>query len=699
MDKIRNELIQRHEHKLARSNARVRQREKFSVRAMVFKDEEVEIDRPRTHVYVARASEGVFDAQETRHHLIGREKRRAAQFRNHVEKRRLVLIFDRLRFVNTRESNNIQASVEHAANGEQQVSSAIAEIGTKADVSVLYHRSMSQLLTLIWLKWRLLRNSLRSSKAVMNKVASVLGTLLALALSLMVAMGLGVAAYALTRPDVWGEALRHARTPDLPETASVEFIFFSIFGILYLMWATVPLSIGGSKQFDAGKLLMYPITLRKLFAVDFVSELTTLHSVFAVPAVLALCIGAGLGSGNLTTTLIIAFPAILFGIALSKWLSTVIGSLVRRKRARGETIIAMIGAIAGLSAAAAGQVAPILVKHAESIRYLRWTPPGAAAFLLTTDAAADQAGYATALIALTGYAVVLVIATYWLARRAALGLEGKRRRKVSVQPTTVEAYSGWQLPFMSPQLSAVLEKELRYAMRNAQIRMMALMPLILIVIRFVNSRRWAATRPQASGDFLAYGSGLLPLGGVLYVFLILAGLSCNIFAFEEGGMRTLILSPVDRRKILFGKNIAVILIALVFSTALLILNEIIFRDLRFRDILFVALSFVVFAALSSSMGNWISLRFPKHMRFSKRLNVTGVAGLLLIPMVIVLATPPLLATVVGFVTRNVLNVYTSLAVMALLSVGFYFLALNFQGRSLAAREIEILEAVREPADE
>ena len=49
------------------------------------------------------------------------------------------------------------------------------------------------------------------------------------------------------------------------------------------MWATVPLSIGGSKQFDAGKLLMYPITLRKLFAVDFVSELTTLHSVFAVP--------------------------------------------------------------------------------------------------------------------------------------------------------------------------------------------------------------------------------------------------------------------------------------------------------------------------------------------------------------------------------------------------------------------------------
>jgi hypothetical protein len=558
---------------------------------------------------------------------------------------------------------------------------------------------MSQLLTLIWLKWRLLRNSLRSSKAVVNKAASLLGTLLALAMSLAVALILGFVAYALTQPGVFGDALRNARTHDLPEAMSVEFIFFSMFGILYLMWATVPLSIGGGKQFDAGKLLMYPITLRKLFAVDFVSELTTLHSVFAVPAVLAVCIGAGLGSGNLTTTVIVAFPAILFGIALSKWLSTVIGSLVRRKRGRGETIVALIGAVAGVGAVAAGQVAPILVKHADSIRYLRWTPPGAAAFLLTTNAATDQASYAAALIALSAYAVGLTVATYWLARRAALGLEGMRRRKVAVQPTTVVSYSGWQVPFMSAQLSAVLEKELRYAMRNAQVRMMALMPLILIVIRFVNSRRWATPRSPAAGDFLAYGSGLLPLGGVLYVFLILAGISCNSFAFEEGGMRTLILSPVDRRKVLLGKNIAVTLIALVFCTALLILNTIIFGDLSFRTILFVAMSFVVFAAISSAIGNWISIRFPKHMRFGKRLNVTGVAGLLLIPMVVVLAAPPLLATIVGCVTHNLLNVYTSLALMALLSVGLYFVMLNFQGRSLAAREIEILEAVREPADE
>src|ERR1044072_5278176 len=340
---------------------------------------------------------------------------------------------------------------------------------------------------------------------------------------------------------------------------------------MYLMWATLPLSLGGSKQFDAGKLLMYPITLRKLFAVDLISEFTTLHSVFLVPAVLALCIGAGLGSGNLPTSLIAIVPGILFGVALSKLLSTIIGSILRRKRSRGETIIALIGAIAGLGMAAVSQVAPILFKHAESFRSLRWTPPGAAAFLLMADVTTDPLPYAVAFVTLSAYAIALLIATYWIARRAALGLERRQKQKTAARITGDVGYAGWQVPFLLPALSAVVEKEERYALRNAQVRMMALMPLIIIVIRMVNRQRFGTVGRGVSSGFLTYGSGLLLIGGLVYVFLILAGLSSNQFAFVEGGMRTFILSPVDRRKILLGKNIVLILIALVFASALLIL--------------------------------------------------------------------------------------------------------------------------------
>ena len=558
---------------------------------------------------------------------------------------------------------------------------------------------MSQLGTLIWLKWRLLRNSLRSSKAVVNRIASILGMVIALAFALLVALVMGVIAYTLTQPEGIGSALHRTATRDLPENLSTQFIFFSMFGVMYLMWATVPLSLGGGKQFDAGKLLMYPITLRKLFLVDFISEFTTLHSVFLVPAVLALCIGAGLGSGRLTFTLLAAIPATLVGVALSKWLSTIIGSLFRHRRARGETIVALLGVVVALAGAAAGQLVPILFKHAESLRSLRWTPPGAAAFLLVGDSTGSTVAYLTAYLTLSAYAIVLIVATYWIVRRAALGMEGRRKQKVVVETGEAVVYSGWQLPLLSSDLSAIVEKELRYVLRNAQVRMMALMPMLVILIRLLNSQRFGATKRGVPNGFFTYGSGLLLLSGLLYVFLILAGLSCNLFAFEEGGMRTLILSPIDRRKILLGKNLVVVLMALVFATVLVILNAIIFRDITVLSLLFLGLCFVNFAALNSTIGNWLSIRFPKRMRYGKRLNLSGVAGLFLIPLILVLLIPPVISTLVGYFTQSLVNEYVLLTLFAFVSVGLYALLINFHGRLLARREIDILEAVREPTDE
>ena len=563
---------------------------------------------------------------------------------------------------------------------------------------------MAQLRTLIWLKWKLFRNSLRSSKAVVNRIASILGMLAALALALLIALGLGAAAYALTSPHGMMDVLQRKGGTSESNT-SIEFIFFTILAFSYLVWATLPLSIGSSKQFDPGRMLMYPISLRKLFAIDFVSELATLQSIFSVPGILALGIGAGLGTGEMTRALLVTIPAAAFGLALSKWLATVIGYLTRGKRTRGETLVAIIGAVVGLGGALLGQIAPVIFKHAASVKGLRWTPPGAAAFALTTGLKQDPLGYVLALATLGAYTIVLVIATYWIARRAALGLEGRRRGPAAAATVKDKNYSGWELPLLSPHISAVVEKELRYIMRNAQIRMMALMPLILIVVRIMNTNRFSKTAPgpghnvSFAQDFLIYGKGLMATGGVLYVFLILAGLSCNLFAFEEGGMRALILSPVARRDVLFGKNIAITTVAAVFSVFLLIINEIVFRDLTQGAVLFIGLSFITFAALMAMIGNWLSMRFPKRMQFGKRLNVSGVVGLLVIPMVLVLALPPLAATAAGYIAQSLTVEYATLALLAAFTLGSYFLVISAQGESLQRREVEILEAVREPQDE
>jgi hypothetical protein len=559
---------------------------------------------------------------------------------------------------------------------------------------------MRQLATLIWLKWTLFRNSLRSSKAVVNRIATVLAMLIALGLALLVALGLGVAAYALTSPEVGLHNFQPRTRAGDPVIPSAEFIFFSILALCYLLWSTLPLSIGSSRQFDPGNLLLYPISLRKLFAVDLVSEIAGLQSVFAIPAIIAIGAGAGLAQGKLAAGILIALIACTFGIALSKWISISVGSLIRKKRTRGETLLALIGVVAGVGGALFGQIAPVLFRHADSISTLRWTPPGALAYALTLGLREGHAmGFALALAAVIAYTVILIAISYWLSRRAILGGGRRRRaRPTSIEPA-VERYTGWEIPMMSPGLSAIVEKDLRYVMRNAQVRMMTLMPLILIVVRIMNRRRFDQAGSGSSTfatDFFKYGEGLMATGGMLYVFLILAGLFCNQFAFERGGMRMIVLSPVDRKTILLGKNIAISTVALIFSAGLLTVNQLVFRDITLGALLFIVLSFLTFVPLMSVMGNWLSVRFPKRMKFGKRLNVSGVVGLLLIPMIIVLALPPLAATAAGYVAQSLLIEYATLAVLAVLAIGFYLLLLNTQGEALRQRELEILEAVNDP---
>jgi len=148
-----------------------------------------------------------------------------------------------------------------------------------------------------------------------------------------------------------------------------------------------------------------------------------------------------------------------------------------------------------------------------------------------------------------------------------------------------------------------------------------------------------------------------------------------------------------------GKNIAVTIMALIFSIALLVVNELIFRDLTLRALLFVVPSFIIFAAMIAVVGNAISIRFPKRMKFGKRMNVSGAAGLLLIPIIILLSLPPLAAAAAGYIAQSWLVEYATLALLAVIAVGTYLLVIGSQGEALQRREVEILEAVREPSDE
>jgi hypothetical protein len=442
--------------------------------------------------------------------------------------------------------------------------------------------------------------------------------------------------------------------------------------------------------------------------MDFASEVTSLASIFAAPVVFAAALGAGVGHGKILQGLLIAACAVLFGLALAKWLATCIGTLMNGRRTRGETLLALIGATFGLAGAFLGQLGPVLVEHASAIRFLRWTPPGAIAISLTKGLQPNGAfDYAVSLATLLAYITALVWMTYLIAKRSALGAGGAKGQRVS-RPAVleVESYAGWQIPFLSQELSALVEKEFRYAVRNAQLRTLALMPLILIGLRLAqsnglrNGTGWSPGMARTfGGAFALYGEGLMAATGLLYVFMILSSLACNLFGYEGSGMRTLILAPVERRSILIAKNIVVTFLSLVFSIILISVNQLVFRDLSLRALVFVAPCFVLYAALLALVGNWLSIRFPKRLKFGKRMNATGVTALLLIPMLMMMAMLPACAALIGWLAHSLLLKYVTLLLFACVALALYFLLIAGQGRALARRELEILEAVSGKTDE
>ncbi|HEY1404251.1 MAG TPA: hypothetical protein VGB05_09005, partial [Pyrinomonadaceae bacterium] len=389
-------------------------------------------------------------------------------------------------------------------------------------------------------------------------------------------------------------------------------------------------------------------------------------------------------------------------------LSTCLNLLMRTRRTRGEALLAVLGVMGALSGLVIGQSDRLFAHLGRFPAALRLTPMGAMAAALAGGAGVN-ANYLFSLAVLLAYTLLATIATYKIARRALEGNGGRggaRAARVEAEGAAAKAW-GWRLPFGSEALSSVFEKELRYAARNAQLRTMAAMPVIMTLsFKLIGSRRGGGLGgggAAAGGGFFAgvapYMEGTGAALSVLYVFLITSALSANLFGYEAGGMRSYVLAPVARRTILLGKNLAGFAVSLVFAVAVVAVNALLYRDLTPRAVLFTLLCFVFFAAAATTVGNWFSLRFPKRLQFGKRMNASGVAGLLLLPIFLCIAAAPALAVLAGYAARSLLIEYVILAAFAAGGVAVYFLSLARQGRLLAERELDILEAVTGRGDD
>jgi hypothetical protein len=169
-----------------------------------------------------------------------------------------------------------------------------------------------------------------------------------------------------------------------------------------------------------------------------------------------------------------------------------------------------------------------------------------------------------------------------------MGGGGAKKRPARVVAAGAEADAGWQLPLASPQFSALFEKEVRYALRNAQLRVIAVMAVGLTIVLRLGPVGMSGRGGPWNVALTPYAEGAGAVFSVVYIFMLVSPLSTNLFGYDGAGMRALVLSPVSRRTMLLAKNAAVTLAALLLVTAGvlvggLVIGDLTPRTLRLRD--------------------------------------------------------------------------------------------------------------------
>jgi ABC-2 type transport system permease protein len=192
-------------------------------------------------------------------------------------------------------------------------------------------------------------------------------------------------------------------------------------------------------------------------------------------------------------------------------------------------------------------------------------------------------------------------------------------------------------------------------------------------------------------------------GAITFMFLGMSQFMFNQFGFDRAGFRTLALSPVPRRLILLGKNLALLPFAGVIGLTLIVLVKFALR-IPFVYVLAASLQLLAAFFLLSIVGNLLSVLVPyriapgslKPTKSSTKTNLLIFASRLLFPtaMLPIFLVPALalLFSSLGWLKAATTNFFLSAVLFGLLAF-FYRLSLVPLGELLQRREKQILQVV------
>jgi hypothetical protein len=263
-------------------------------------------------------------------------------------------------------------------------------------------------------------------------------------------------------------------------------------------------------------------------------------------------------------------------------------------------------------------------------------------------------------------------------------------------------FLGRSLPGVSEQAAAVALATFRSMSRAPEVKMAwASSFLVSLVLGGSLLFRSAAMMP-------AWARPLAAVGLVGFSVFIGVNFLANQFGFDREGFRAMVLSPMPRRSILAGKNLATLSVAAAVGTPLLLLGGI-FLHLEPVDFAATVFQFITLLFVAALAGNTLSIWVPFRIAPGslKPTKTTGmqmlviVAFQLLFPLALVPAFAPILLQWAWRWADLPPAVPVSLLVSALfaaLAALAYRSALSPLGRALQRRETQILLAVTQEVE-
>jgi ABC-2 type transport system permease protein len=408
---------------------------------------------------------------------------------------------------------------------------------------------------LFWLRWKLFLRGFSRDKS------RIISTIFMVVFGLPLLGGIALATFFAYR--------------FLPVPANAEILFLVLTAI-YLLWMALPLlEFTVNEGLDVSKLLLFPLTRSELMVSLLFSTLLDIPMFGLILVFIAVVAGWAI---SLPVTLLTLVAVLIFYVqvvGISQLVLALLMSTLQSRRFRDLSIILI--ALFSMSCYLIQQLllrgigTGDFVTNIERARfslYLQWTPPG------MTASAIQQASLGNwgASFAWLGVSLIVAVLVLYLWARvlerslstpevggAVRARQRKATRTVAVGAANIarpQVASGGILERVGfTQVFAIAVKDWKYFWRDPQLKTTLLSSLYIVIIFLAGP----FLNPGGSFNSLGFLSFSAPLAVFFSVFTI----SYNTLGMERQSLTTLFLFPVEPRRILLGKNLAVAVIGII----------------------------------------------------------------------------------------------------------------------------------------